>query len=77
MTPAQNEYRHYLTTYRWRTLRALRLWLDGGRCRMCGRRSSLECHHRDYTHRGRNWWRELMDLTTVCRYCHGDYHDGD
>lgn len=77
MTPAQAEYRHYLTTYRWRILRTLRLWIDGGRCRMCGRRSSLECHHRDYTHRGRNWWRELMDLTTVCRACHGDYHDGD
>lgn len=77
MTPAQAEYRRYLHSYRWRLLRTLRLWMDGGRCRMCGRCNGLECHHRDYTYRGRNWWRELMDLTTVCRNCHSDYHDGD
>ena len=77
MIPTQNEYRRYLTSHRWHILRTLRLWLDGGRCRMCGKSIRLEVHHRDYTHRGRNWWRELMDLTTVCHNCHGDYHDGD
>jgi len=77
MTAAQAEYRHYLTTSRWRILRFIRIRLDGGRCRVCGTRTRLEVHHRDYAYRGRSWWRELMDLTTLCRACHGDYHDGD
>lgn len=77
MTPQQAEYQQYLRSWRWLILRHLRRWLDGGRCRMCGGRQRLEVHHRDYLHRGGSWLGELLDLTTVCRACHGDYHDGD
>ena len=77
MTPQQAEYQQYLKSWRWLILRAVRRWLDGDRCRMCGARRGLEVHHRDYLHRGKSWLGELLDLTTVCLACHGDYHDGD
>jgi len=76
-THTQRQYQTYLRSPRWRLLRWLRKWMDGNRCRMCGTRSRLEVHHRDYTHRGKSFFGELMDTTTVCRNCHGDYHDGD
>lgn len=78
-SPRQLEYERYLRSWRWRyLLRPLRIWIDGGRCRMCGTSELLEVHHRDYRWRG-NWrfWREVADCTTVCRGCHGDYHDHD
>lgn len=77
MTPSQTEYQRYLRTFRWRFLRWLRWRIDGGRCRMCGASKRLEVHHRDYEHRGRSLWNELADLTTLCRNCHDDFHDGD
>lgn len=77
ISPEQAAYREYLRSWRWRILRWLRVRFDGHRCRMCGRRDRLEVHHRDYTHRGGSWLREFADLTTVCRDCHGDFHDGD
>jgi len=77
MTPQQAEYQQYLRSWRWWALRTLRKWLDGGRCRLCGTGQRLEVHHRDYRWRGRSWLGELLDLTTVCRTCHADYHDGD
>lgn len=77
LSPAQEEYRRYLQSWRWRILRRLRIKLDGGRCRMCGTTERLHVHHRDYLHRGRSWFGELFDCTTVCADCHSDYHDGD
>jgi 5-methylcytosine-specific restriction endonuclease McrA len=78
LSPAQLEYRRYLRSPRWRLfLRPLRVWMDGKRCRVCNSPDSLEVHHRSYTHRGRSWWRELLDLTTLCEYHHNEAHNGD
>ncbi len=77
MTAAQIHYQKYLKSWRWRILRGIRKWVDGGRCRMCGSTKRLEVHHRSYLHRGNSWLGELMDLTTCCKNCHSDYHDGD
>jgi hypothetical protein len=73
------EYRDYLAfSPRWRAIRTLALWLAQGRCRMCGRLAT-EVHHRDYKHRGRGGvvgaWRELLDVTPLCRPCHAGYHE--
>lgn len=76
LSPAQVEYRHYLNSPRWRILRWLRLRLDGHRCRMCGSSERLEVHHRSYDWRGAFWLWELLDLTTLCRRHHEQYHKG-
>lgn len=68
----------YLTSMRWRLLRALRRLLDGGRCRRCGARRRLETHHRSYAHRGApglgGLAAELADLATLCAACHREEH---
>jgi len=76
-SPAQLAYHAYLRSPRWWILRRVRLWIDGHRCRMCGGRTALQVHHRDYANKGKSWLGELFDLTTVCDSCHSDYHDGD
>ena len=77
-TPAQQEYQRYLRSFRWRfLLRPLRIWFDGGRCCLCGRKAQLQVHHRDYQYRGKSLFREFLDLTTLCDQDHSDFHDGD
>jgi len=73
-TPAQQEYARYLRSFRWRLIRRLRLWLDGGRCRVCNGRGPLEVHHRSYEHRGGSLEGELRDTITLCSECHGRAH---
>ncbi len=74
-SPRQLEYERYLRSPRWRWfLRPLRIWLDGGRCRLCNRNTNLQVHHRSYAHLRDWWWRELADLTTLCNSCHSNHH---
>lgn len=81
MTTPRLAYATYLRSPRWRILRALRRWLDGGRCRhysedgtMCGSRKRLECHHYNYRHRDGSFVGELMDCVTWCHDCHSKWH---
>jgi 5-methylcytosine-specific restriction endonuclease McrA len=78
-TAAQRQYRDYLSSPRWRTLRSLRRRIDRNRCRTCGATGRLEVHHSTYQHRGvpglRGWLRELRDVITLCDDCHGKVHD--
>jgi 5-methylcytosine-specific restriction endonuclease McrA len=77
MTTARMAYRQYLNSPRWRALRSLRKRLDGGRCRICGTRKHLEVHHITYANRGGSFWRELLDLTTLCSAHHRMAHVDD
>ena len=77
MTTTQTAYATYLRSPRWRILRALRRWLDGGRCRVCNSRVQLETHHRTYRHKGGSFIGELRDTITLCRIHHKLYHADD
>lgn len=76
MAYAQQQYRAYLRSPRWRIIRWLRKRIDGNRCRTCGETKRLEVHHSEYTHRGKSWWGELMDVITLCDECHEKIHGG-
>ena len=69
MTP-RSAYAAYLRSPRWRILRALRRWLDGGRCRVCNSRVQLETHHRSYANKGGSFIGEFGDTITLCKVCH-------
>lgn len=73
-TPQQAAYRDYLRSPRWRLIRRLRLWLDGGRCRVCNGRGPLQVHHRSYEHRGGSLEAEICDCVTLCAACHHKAH---
>jgi 5-methylcytosine-specific restriction endonuclease McrA len=76
-TPQQAAYRHYLRSPRWRLLRWLRRRIDGGRCTRCGAHGPgvrFEIHHLRYDNKGGSFWRELLDLRTLCSECHGKEH---
>lgn len=75
LTPGQIAYRKYLQSWRWRwLLRPVRVWFDGGKCRLCNSAEYLEVHHRSYKHLGGNVLLEFFDLTTVCHADHTAYH---
>lgn len=75
LTSGQIAYRAYLQSWRWRfILRPVRVWFDGGKCRLCNSAEFLEVHHRSYTHCGGNFLLEFLDLTTVCHADHSAYH---
>ena len=77
MTTTQTAYATYLRSPRWRILRTLRRWLDGGRCRVCNSRVQLETHHRSYQHRGGSLIGEFGDIVTLCKVCHKKHHVDD
>lgn len=76
MTAAQAEYAAYRQRWRWRLLRWLRRRIDGGQCTYpgCPERTWLECHHKHYNHRGKNFFAELMDCRMLCRKHHQAAH---
>jgi hypothetical protein len=63
-------YEQYISSDRWRRLRAAAIERDGGRCRLCDADGRLEVHHRRYPPRGQ-WHLDSLDaLTTLCIPCH-------
>ena len=64
-------YADYLRSRRWALLRWLARVRDGGRCRLCDA-PARNVHHRTYRTLGT--WRELFDLTSLCRRCHARHH---
>lgn len=70
----RGNYRAYLFTPRWRWLRARRRAIDGKQCVICGRRTTLQCHHLTYKYLNKpgrlGLLLELLSLITVCDRCH-------
>lgn len=67
MTP----YERYLQSEEWEVLRQKVFDRDRRRCRRCGERKSLHCHHLHYE----NLYDEpLEDLVTMCKDCHKEVH---
>ena len=46
---------------------------DGWRCQVCGSRTNLEVHHRQFRSRGGNDTEE--NLITMCSACHSKVHN--
>lgn len=54
----------------WRKIRALRIEIDGGKCRACGRDHNLQVHHiRPFAMQPEREL-ELSNLVTLCGRCH-------
>jgi len=73
----RQEYKDYLETEHWRTLRRLKIEEANQHCQLCGkgadRTTTLHVHHNTYT---RFPYRELLsDLVVVCTQCHSIFHD--
>lgn len=67
-------YHVHLKSQYWRDVTEIVKKRDGGRCRLCNSRSSLQVHHRTYDHIGVEM-EHLDDLTTLCAYCHNAFHE--
>jgi hypothetical protein len=65
-------YQDYLMTDHWKTVRELRLTIDGRRCRLCRSTERLQVHHSTYERRG---CEEMDDLITLCGDCHQMFHE--
>lgn len=68
------QYRKYLESEEWKTLRSFCLLRYGAKCKLCGFESvENDAHHIRY----RRSWREtrLEDLIILCRACHTKLHD--
>ena len=68
-------YRAFLLTPYWRITAAYAKEYFGNKCQLCGSRTNLEVHHRNYDHRGEEivYWKE--DLICLCHECHSKFHD--
>jgi 5-methylcytosine-specific restriction endonuclease McrA len=69
----KREYRQYLKSDRWQTLRKEILQRDKFRCRLCNATPSihgiqLQVHHADYSNIGHP--EEAEDCITLCSYHH-------
>lgn len=64
-------YRDFLKTPEWKQGREAALERAGGRCQVCGARSDLQVHHRDYSNVPLE---SLADLTVLCDDCHAVFH---
>lgn len=69
----QMAYPEYLETPEWQARRNAQVWIDGGRCRVCNSAHLLDVHHRTYERR--RGCEEPGDLITLCRDCHGLFHE--
>ena len=70
-----SEYRHYLTTSKWKALRLKTFKRDRYTCQHCGVTGSsdtLHCHHLTYDRLGDE---NLNDLLTLCNTCHKKVHN--
>lgn len=68
------DYSAFLQTDYWKSIREHIKNRDGGECVMCGSRSNLHIHHKNYRHRGYEF---RNDLHTLCGDCHAKFHGKD
>ncbi len=61
----------YMLSTEWQELRTLVFIRDKHTCQSCGSKSSLNCHHIDYSLLGME---TLDQLTTLCTTCHTALH---
>lgn len=67
-----SSYKKYLLSPEWRKIKFAVLDRDRHKCRICNSPLNLEVHHRTYpTIYGAE---ELIDLLTLCNYCHSLFH---
>ena len=48
---------------------------DSFTCRGCGSKNDLQCHHSYYINGRKLWEYPLQSFTTLCRYCHEEFHE--
>ena len=66
------DWKAYLDSDEWQTLRRLALRRDGYTCQLCGEAKNLHVHHISYEHIGTA--RELEDIVSLCGACHDAVH---
>jgi len=76
----QSIYQQGLEDPRWKQLRLKVIERDGNQCRICGQRTELQVHHRQY-HKDKAtgewsqpWEYHPFFLITVCNSCHSTGH---
>jgi 5-methylcytosine-specific restriction endonuclease McrA len=63
-----------LDSEQYEQLRNAVLRRDGWRCQLCGTRSGLEVHHKEFrSHSGDD---SEQNLITLCSACHANVHQG-
>lgn len=67
-------YKEYLQSERWKTLREGKLVQARYKCQLCDAKDcELNGHHRSYRNLGKP--AEIDDLIVLCKTCHEKYHD--
>lgn len=64
-------YRAYLRTSHWKTVRRDAKRRAGGKCQLCSSRFRLEVHHNNYECL---WHETEQDVIVLCRRCHAKFH---
>ena len=64
-------YKEYLQTEHWQTMRRLALGFAQHKCQICNNDNNLNVHHRTYERQGNE---RLSDLTVLCEDCHKLFH---
>ncbi len=68
------DYRSFLETEYWQTLRTLILSRRGRICERCGSHNGpIDLHHKTYEHRGLEIYYQ-NDIEVLCRDCHKKHH---
>lgn len=71
MPTHSRRYEDYLNSEAWSRLRARRIGIDNGQCRVCGAQAT-QVHHKKYPAvLGRE---RVDDLISLCNACHGHKH---
>lgn len=69
------DYNSYLRSDAWKELKRKIAARDDNKCKLCGSTSSLDTHHLNYAHFGKEY---PFELVTLCRDCHHrEYHSDE
>ena len=69
---AKEEYKEYLNSDHWKSIRLKALDRAGHKCQLCSSKECLNVHHNTYINRGHE---DLKDLVVLCRECHKKFHN--
>ena len=73
----EKSYSEKLEDPRWKAIRKQVFERDGYCCVCCHNIGlPIHCHHLKYERGKEPWESSLLDLVTVCKYCHEDIHNG-
>ena len=71
MTNSKSAYHKYLSSDKWKTIRAQRIAIDNNECVLCAKEAK-HVHHRRYP---KTWGEETVnDLVSLCNNCHKKHH---